>query len=277
MWCLWIPGLQALLWIRKEGWESILSTVQEAQGLDSSMIWNVHSWLICFWYLLYCAIPGDKDEDEATVELSYPQKEKIFRADVWHLTRGKEDRPEYDKEVSHNHLPCLTSRQDVRHFHSFFFPLVAIHVIESLEPDFVCHLALFTDLRRVFYCFTWTPLCFWDQSNAGYEHTHYSTWRAPFSSNWETPRLSSLLSRMKQSKMHHLELPHPVIAKCSILERQVKICSQSSCPSSMAIDMIAWIAEEVTIKLWRGESRIFSPLREGEDLHKRNRLVKTGN
>ncbi|CAN7114256.1 unnamed protein product [Brassica rapa subsp. narinosa] len=53
-----------------------------------------------------------KDEDEATVELSYPQKEKIFRADVWHLTRGKEDRPEYDKEVSHNHLPCLTSRQD---------------------------------------------------------------------------------------------------------------------------------------------------------------------
>lgn len=66
------------------------------------------------------AIPGDKDEDvfadEATVELNYPQKEKISERMLgWHLTRGKSEKmgqPEYDKEVSHNHLPRLTSRQD---------------------------------------------------------------------------------------------------------------------------------------------------------------------
>ncbi|KAH0887782.1 hypothetical protein HID58_050211 [Brassica napus] len=62
------------------------------------------------------AIPGDKDEDEATVELSYPQKEKISERMLgWHLTRGKGEemgQPEYDKEVSHNHLPRLTSRQE---------------------------------------------------------------------------------------------------------------------------------------------------------------------
>ncbi|VVB13296.1 unnamed protein product [Arabis nemorensis] len=66
------------------------------------------------------AIPGDKDEDvladEATVEFNYPQKEKISERMLgWHLTRGKSEemgQPEYDKEVSHNHLPRLTSRQD---------------------------------------------------------------------------------------------------------------------------------------------------------------------
>lgn len=91
------------------------------------MIRLVFTTIFLFLCLGSPAIPSDKDKDdladEATVEFSYPQKEKISERMLgWHLTRGKGEemgQPEYDKEVSHNHLPRLTSRQDVRHCHSF--------------------------------------------------------------------------------------------------------------------------------------------------------------
>ena len=52
----------------------------------------------------------------------------------WHLTRGKSEemgQPEYDKEVSHNHLPRLTSRQDVSR------SSLSVYNIGVLGSDFV--------------------------------------------------------------------------------------------------------------------------------------------
>ena len=63
----------------------------------------------------------------------------------WHLTRGKSEemgQPEYDKEVSHNHLPRLTSRQDVS------LSSLSVLYIGVFGSDFF----FFTDFRRVFCC-----------------------------------------------------------------------------------------------------------------------------
>lgn len=72
------------------------------------------------------AILGDREEDgdadDGTSDFNYTsenqnEKQKIAeRMLSWHMTYGRgEDigAPNYDKEVSHNHIPLLTNGQEV--------------------------------------------------------------------------------------------------------------------------------------------------------------------
>lgn len=75
------------------------------------------------------AIAGDREEDtdvdEETTTFpfsSQTQSEKQKTAERmlnWHMTYGRGDEtnvPNYDKEVSHNHIPLLTSGHEVPTF-----------------------------------------------------------------------------------------------------------------------------------------------------------------
>lgn len=72
------------------------------------------------------AIVGDREEDGAAAadasDFNYDsenqsQKQKISeRMLSWHMTYGRTEEvgaPNYDKEVSHNHIPRLTGGQEV--------------------------------------------------------------------------------------------------------------------------------------------------------------------
>lgn len=78
------------------------------------------------------AILGDSEEeggaDDGASDFNYDsehqnQKQKISERMLgWQLTYGRSEEvgaPNYDKEVSHNHIPRLTSGQEVIQFASF--------------------------------------------------------------------------------------------------------------------------------------------------------------
>lgn len=76
------------------------------------------------------AIHGDREEDgdvdDGAADINYAsenqnQKQKIAeRMLSWHMTYGRGEDTNYDKEVSHNHIRLLTSGMDVSLWYAVF-------------------------------------------------------------------------------------------------------------------------------------------------------------
>lgn len=84
-----------------------------------------------------CLIPGspairgdgeeDGDVDDVVADINYSsedqnQKQKIAeRMLSWQMTYGRGEDTNYDREVSHNHIPLLTNGMDVSFWHAVLF------------------------------------------------------------------------------------------------------------------------------------------------------------
>ena len=88
------------------------------------------------------AIGGDREEDgdvdDGATDTNYPlenqnQKQKIAeRMLSWQMTYGRGEDTNYDKEVSHNHIPLLTNGMDV----SFWHDVILVSVNTEIKLTF---------------------------------------------------------------------------------------------------------------------------------------------